>query len=75
MEALKKLFGGSLRQFGMLFVLVALAIFFHLMTGGLVITPTNLMNLLNGNSHQHHQRRARQDAAAVRREPRWSGAR
>ena len=51
MEALKKLFGGSLRQFGMLFVLVALAIFFHLMTGGLVITPTNLMNLLNGNSY------------------------
>ena len=30
MEALKNLFGGSLRQFGMLFVLVALAIFFHL---------------------------------------------
>lgn len=51
MEALKKLFGGSLRQFGMLFVLVALAIFFHLMTGGLVITPTNLMNLINGNSY------------------------
>ena len=51
MEALKNLFGGSLRQFGMLFVLVALAIFFHLMTGGLVITPTNLMNLLNGNSY------------------------
>jgi putative multiple sugar transport system permease protein len=51
MEALKNLFGGSLRQFGMLFVLVGLAIFFHLMTGGLVITPTNLMNLLNGNSY------------------------
>lgn len=51
MEALKNLFGGNLRQFGMLFVLVGLAIFFHLMTGGLVITPTNLMNLLNGNSY------------------------
>ena len=51
MEALKKLFGGSLRQFGMLFMLVALALFFHLLTGGLVITPTNLMNLLNGNSY------------------------
>lgn len=51
MEALKQLFGGSLRQFGMLFVLVALAIFFHIMTGGLVITPTNMMNLLNGNSY------------------------
>ncbi len=51
MDALKKLFGGSLRQFGMLFVLVALALFFHIMTGGLVITPTNLMNLINGNSY------------------------
>ncbi|MBI4899246.1 MAG: sugar ABC transporter permease [Actinobacteria bacterium] len=51
MNALKQLFGGSLRQFGMLFVMVALAIFFHLLTGGLVITPTNLMNLLNGNSY------------------------
>jgi putative multiple sugar transport system permease protein len=51
MQALKDLFGGSLRQFGMLFVLVALAIFFNIMTGGLVITPTNMMNLLNGNSY------------------------
>lgn len=51
MEALKKLFGGSLRQFGMLFVLVALAILFHVLTGGLVVTPSNLMNLLNGNSY------------------------
>ena len=46
MEALKKLFGGNLRQFGMLFVLVLLTILFHVLTGGLVITPTNLMNLL-----------------------------
>lgn len=51
MDALKQLFGGSLRQFGMLFVLVALALFFHIMTGGLVITPTNMMNLINGNSY------------------------
>jgi putative multiple sugar transport system permease protein len=51
MEALKKVFGGSLRQFGMLFVLVGLAIFFHILTGGLVLTSTNMMNLLNGNSY------------------------
>jgi putative multiple sugar transport system permease protein len=51
MQALKKLFGGSLRQFGMLGVLVFMAIAFHWATGGLVITPTNLMNLLNGNSY------------------------
>ena len=51
MNTLKQLFGGNLRQFGMLFVLVALAILFHGLTGGLVVTPTNLMNLLNGNSY------------------------
>ena len=51
MEALKKLFGGNLRQFGVLFVLVLLTILFHVLTGGLVITTTNLMNLLNGNSY------------------------
>ncbi len=51
MDALKQLFGGNLRQFGMLFVLIALAVGFHFGTGGLVITPTNLMNLLNGNSY------------------------
>ncbi len=51
MNGLKQLFGGGLRQFGMLFVLVALALFFNWQTGGLVVTPTNLMNLLNGNSY------------------------
>lgn len=51
MNGLKQLFGGGLRQFGMLFVLVLLALFFNWQTGGLVITPTNLMNLLNGNSY------------------------
>lgn len=51
MNGLKQLFGGGFRQFGMLFVLVALALFFNWQTGGLVVTPTNLMNLLNGNSY------------------------
>jgi putative multiple sugar transport system permease protein len=51
MDALKKLFGGNLRQFGMLFVLVALTLLFHVLTAGKVLTPTNLMNLLNGNSY------------------------
>jgi putative multiple sugar transport system permease protein len=51
MDALKKLFGGNLRQFGMLFVLVALTLLFQFLTSGKVITPTNMMNLLNGNSY------------------------
>ncbi len=51
MNAIKQLFGGNLRQFGMLGVLVVMALVFHFWTGGLVITPTNMMNLLNGNSY------------------------
>ena len=51
MNALKKLFGGDLRQFGMLITLVVMIAFFQIATGGLVLTPTNMMNLLNGNSY------------------------
>ncbi|MDQ7992375.1 MAG: sugar ABC transporter permease [Propionicimonas sp.] len=51
MEIIKKLFGGNLRQFGMLITLVVLIGFFQVVTGGLVMTPQNLMNLLNGNSY------------------------
>ena len=51
MKQLRKLFGGDLRQFGMLFTLVALIAFFQILTNGLVLTPTNLMNLFNGNSY------------------------
>ncbi len=51
MEALKKLFGGDLRQFGMLITLVLMIAFFQIITGGLVLTPANMMNLFNGNSY------------------------
>ena len=51
MKYLKQLFSGDIRQFGMLFALFALVIFFQWQTGGNVLTSTNLMNLLNGNSY------------------------
>lgn len=51
MKALKDILGGDLRQFTMLFALVALLIFFHLATGGRVLTSSNMMNLINGNSY------------------------
>ena len=51
MDALKKLFGGNTRQFGMIFALVALVILFQIMTGGLTLTPDNVINLFNGNSY------------------------
>lgn len=51
MKYLKDIFGSDLRQFGMLFALAALTVFFEVRTGGLVLTPVNMMNLLNGNAY------------------------
>jgi putative multiple sugar transport system permease protein len=51
MNALKKLFGGNTRQFGMIFALVALIIFFQFATSGRTLTPGNVINLFNGNSY------------------------
>lgn len=51
MNSLKQLFGGNTRQFGMIFALVALVVFFQWRTGGNVLTPGNMMNLFNGNSY------------------------
>jgi putative multiple sugar transport system permease protein len=41
----------NIRQFGMLFALVALAAFFQVRTDGLVLTSANMINLLNGNAY------------------------
>lgn len=51
MKSLKNVFGGDIRQFTMLFALVALVLFFQVATGGKVLTSTNMMNLINGNSY------------------------
>lgn len=51
MTSLKQLFGGDTRQFGMIFALIALVVFFQIMTGGKTLTPTNMINLFNGNSY------------------------
>jgi ABC-type xylose transport system permease subunit len=51
MKIIREILGRNLRQFGMLFALVALVIFFQVRTGGLVLTPVNMMNLLNGNAY------------------------
>ncbi|MGO1318937.1 MAG: multiple monosaccharide ABC transporter permease [Galactobacter sp.] len=48
MNSLKQLFGGNIRQFGMIFALVAMIIFFQVATGGNVLTSGNLQNLVNG---------------------------
>lgn len=51
MKALRSLFGGDVRQFTMLFALIILMLFFQVATGGKVLTSSNMMNLINGNSH------------------------
>ncbi|GMA32192.1 multiple monosaccharide ABC transporter permease [Litorihabitans aurantiacus] len=51
MKSLKQFFGGDVRQFSMLFALVALVLLFQGLTGGRVLTPSNMMNLINGNSY------------------------
>lgn len=51
MKRIKNIFGGNLRQFGMLFALVALTAYFQVRTDGLVLTSSNMMNLLNGNAY------------------------
>ncbi|MGO2669325.1 MAG: ABC transporter permease subunit, partial [Microbacterium gubbeenense] len=51
MSSIKQLLSGGARQFGMLFALLALIIFFQIATGGRVLTPSNAQNLLNGNSY------------------------
>jgi len=47
-NSFKQLFGGNIRQFGMVFALVALIIFFQLATGGSVLTSGNVQNIVNG---------------------------
>ncbi|MCV2395767.1 sugar ABC transporter permease [Actinotalea sp. M2MS4P-6] len=51
MKSLKELFGGGARQFGMVFALLALVLIFQISTGGKVLTPTNVQNIINGNSY------------------------
>jgi putative multiple sugar transport system permease protein len=51
MKKLKDIFGGDTRQFGMIFALVALIVFFQIMTNGLVLKPENVINIFNGNSY------------------------
>jgi len=51
MTALKELFSGGARKFGMVIALLALVIIFNLTTNGLVVTPTNAQNIIFGNAH------------------------
>lgn len=51
MKALKKVLDGDLRQFTMVFALIALLITFNIATDGRMITSSNFQNLLAGNAY------------------------
>lgn len=51
MKSLKQLFGGDTRQFGMIFALVALILFFQWQTAGRTLTSGNVINIINGNAY------------------------
>lgn len=51
MKSLAQIFSGGARQFGMIFALLALVLVFQIWTGGKVLTPTNVQNIINGNSY------------------------
>lgn len=51
MNVVKQIFGTDFRQFTMVFALVALLIGFHVASGGSMLTPGNMQNLISGNAY------------------------
>ncbi|GIO34030.1 MULTISPECIES: multiple monosaccharide ABC transporter permease [Paenibacillus] len=51
METIVKLFKNNIRQYGMIIALVVIMIFFQLITGGLLLEPINITNLILQNSY------------------------
>ena len=51
MNKVKQIFGGDTRQLGMITALVALLLCFQIWSGGLIITPNNFNNILQGNAY------------------------
>lgn len=51
MTTLKNIFGGNLQQYTMVLALVLLAVTFNVISGGRMLTPSNLQNLISGNAY------------------------
>lgn len=51
MSELKKLFKDNIRQYGMIFALIAIMIFFAIYTQGISLTPLNITNLVLQNAY------------------------
>ncbi|WP_104196798.1 multiple monosaccharide ABC transporter permease [Cryobacterium sp. M15] len=50
-EKRKSIFGSNIRQFGILFSLIAIIALFQILTGGLTLSPGNLINLVSQYSY------------------------
>ncbi len=50
-EQFKQLIGGNIRQLAMVAVLIAEIILFQILTGGTVLSPQNLQNVISGNAY------------------------
>ena len=51
MENLKRLFTDNIRQYSMLLALIAIMVFFQVITNGALMKPLNLTNLVLQNSY------------------------
>lgn len=51
MNKLKEVFGGNIQQYTMIIALVALIAIFQVMSGGRMLTPSNMQNLISGNAY------------------------
>lgn len=51
MEAINKLFKSNIRQYGMIIALIVIMILFTVLTGGLLVKPINITNLILQNSY------------------------
>ncbi len=50
MNIVKQIFGGDVRQFGMVLALVVITLFFAWQTNGIAVTPGNVINIVQGNA-------------------------
>ncbi|GEP47358.1 sugar ABC transporter permease [Microbacterium saccharophilum] len=51
MKSIKQVLGGDLRQYTMVFALIALLLAFNVWSGGRMLTSSNFQNLLSGNAY------------------------
>lgn len=50
MDAIKQLISNNMRRFGMVIALVGITILFQILTGGILLTPLNITNIIMQNS-------------------------